>query len=71
MKLQDLFEEAAAGTVSAHSTAGFRGSLFSGGVLAPAVLKHKLPKMGHVTKLEFNKRKKVAGVDVIKFNGEG
>ncbi len=70
MKLQELYEEAAAGTVSAHSAAGSRGSLFSGGVLTPAVLKRKLPKMGHVMKLEFNKRKKVAGVDVIKFNGE-
>ncbi len=68
MKLQDLFEEASAGTVSAHSAAGFRGSLFQGGVLTPALLKRKMPKMGHVEKLSFNKRKKVAGVDVIKYN---
>ncbi len=70
MKLDDLFEEASAGAVSAHSAAGFRGSLFSGGVLTPAAIKRKIPKVGQITKLEFNKRKKVAGVEVIKYNGE-
>lgn len=68
MKLQDLYEDAAPGTVSAHDAAGSRGSLFSGGVLSPTVLKRKLPKMGHIMKLEFNKRNKVAGVEVMKLN---
>ena len=68
MKLQEIFEDASAGSISAHSAAGSRGSLFSGGVLTPTMLKRKMPKIGHVTKLEFNKRKKVSGVEVIKYN---
>ena len=70
MKLSDLFEEASAGSTSAHSVAGSRSSLFRGGVLTPSIMKRKLPKMGFVQKIEFNTRKKVAGVEVMNFNNE-